>query len=40
MADSVSIESGGVVNALPVTVAPLSCWPRADWGVTLCDGAA
>ena len=40
MADSASIEFGGVVNALPVTVVPLSFWPRADWGVTVRKGAS
>ena len=40
MVDSASIEFGGVVNALPVTVVPLSFWPRADWGVAVREGAA
>ncbi len=40
MVDSASIEFGGVVNALPVTVVPLSFWPRADRGATLRAGAA
>ena len=28
------------LNALPVTVVPLSFWPRADWGVAVREGAA
>ncbi len=40
MVDSASIEFGGVVNALPVTVVPLSFWPRADWCVTVRKGAS
>ncbi len=40
MADSAAIAWGGVVNAVPVTVVPLSFGPRTDGGVTLREGAA
>ena len=40
MADSAAIELGGVVNAVPVTVVPLSFGPRADGGAILREGAA
>ncbi len=33
MADSTSMELGRVVDALLITVASLSIWMRADWGV-------